>query len=177
LNVFDTDIEITSFTRLVEVIAIRLNSMHWDFGQFLWAERYLLSVFQIHWHKCIFSLEAEAELISADERRDYSALNAVRLLCSDDSEGILHILRKHIFRFFCPLPPFFYVLCTENKQKLPFSNPLSTPNKCLRNIWMVPRSNQCRRITWKVDRIHEVPGKNGLYNWCETQVWTLEGLG
>jgi len=33
-------------------------------------------------------LEAEAELISADERRDYSALNAVRLLCSDDSEAI-----------------------------------------------------------------------------------------
>ena len=35
-----------------------------------------------------YSLEAEAELISADERRDYSALNAVRLLCSDDSEAI-----------------------------------------------------------------------------------------
>ena len=91
--------------------------MYWNFGQFLWAKRYLLSVFQIHWHKCIFSLEAEAELISADERRDYSALNAVRLLCSDDSEGTIHILRNHIFRgFFLSPPPFlsiFHVLKTS----------------------------------------------------------------
>ena len=35
-----------------------------------------------------FSVEVEAELLSADERRDYSALNAIRLLCSDDSEAI-----------------------------------------------------------------------------------------
>lgn len=33
-------------------------------------------------------MEAEAELISAEERRDYSALNAVRLLCSDDTEAV-----------------------------------------------------------------------------------------
>lgn len=33
-------------------------------------------------------VEAEAELISAEERKDFSALNAVRLLCSDDSEAI-----------------------------------------------------------------------------------------
>ena len=99
--------------------------MYWNFGQFLWAKRYLLSVFQIHWHKCIFSLEAEAELISADERRDYSALNAVRLLCSDDSEGTIHILRNHIFRgFFVPSPLPKHISCTENKQKLPFSNPI-----------------------------------------------------
>jgi len=31
---------------------------------------------------------AEAELISLEERQDYSALNAIRLLCSDDSEAI-----------------------------------------------------------------------------------------
>ena len=34
------------------------------------------------------SIGAEAELISLEERRDYSALNAIRLLCSDDSEAI-----------------------------------------------------------------------------------------
>lgn len=48
-----------------------------------------------HWDKTeeyeadlFYSLEAEAELISVEERRDYSALNAVRLLCSDDTEAV-----------------------------------------------------------------------------------------
>ena len=39
-------------------------------------------------YKFYFSIGAEAELISLEERQDYSALNAIRLLCSDDSEAI-----------------------------------------------------------------------------------------
>ena len=49
-----------------------------------------------------------------------------------DNLGTIHILRKHILRFFGP--PFGapvavlalrkHILCTKNRQKLPFSNPL-----------------------------------------------------
>ena len=51
------------------------------------------------------------------------------------NQGTINILRKHIFRLFGPPPPPLrkHVLCTENKQNLPFSNPPS-PYKCLRNI-------------------------------------------
>ena len=34
------------------------------------------------------SVEADADLISAEDRKDFSALNAIRLTCSDDSEAV-----------------------------------------------------------------------------------------
>ena len=43
------------------------------------------SIVPVHF---FFSIGAEAELISLEERRDYSALNAVRLLCSNGKEAI-----------------------------------------------------------------------------------------
>ena len=61
-------------------------------------------------------------------------LNLIHL-CQFGYLGTIHILRKHIFWGFGPLPPpsmqCKHVFSTEDKHKLPFSN------KCLRNIWMV----------------------------------------
>ena len=56
----------------------------------------------------------------------YWAPNKQKRFMTNCSQGIIHTLRKQVFRLFEPnLPLSKHVFSTENKQKMPFSNPPS----------------------------------------------------